>query len=131
MYTVSSVLFRDCEIVYHCVVSFSQQRFIPWEVHVGFVVDIVAPYSFSSSFDLTSFVIMSQISHIHSPVWGRDSGPIEVAGMGASFAHPDIICISRVAVAAAVVAVGVVVVVVVVVMIVMWCGATTVAWGHG
>jgi len=33
---------------------------------------------------------MSQMSHIHSPIWGRDSGPIEVAGMGDSFACSDI-----------------------------------------
>ena len=52
------------------------------------------PDGFSSSFDLTPFVIMSHMSHIHSPIWGRDSGPVEVAGMGDSFACPDIKCCS-------------------------------------
>jgi hypothetical protein len=57
---------------------------------VGFVVDKMAPDRFSFGIDFTLFVIISQMSHIHSPIWGRDSGPIEVAGMGDSFTHPNI-----------------------------------------
>ena len=73
-----------------CQLLTAEVRLIPRAAHLGFVVDKVAPDSFSSSFDLTPFVIMTQMSHIHSPIWGRDSGPIEVAGMGDSFACPDI-----------------------------------------
>jgi hypothetical protein len=55
-----------------------------------FVVDRVAPGSFSSNFDFTQFLIMSQMSHIHLPILGMDSGRREVAAMGDRFTHPKI-----------------------------------------